>query len=218
MLPEFSRLFFGSFSGSFSRKTGSAEKSSFSWDFQCFVFVSYCFRYYFGLILSLSVPFFPRKTSFVCRPFHFWSVLLRILRSDFCRYVSSWAAFYICTPMDCYEWNVLLVVVLEGKMLPEFFAGVFREFLRHFFAEDRFGKKSSFSWDFQCFVFVTYCFRYYFGLIWSLSVPFFPRKTSLVCRPCRFTALCSIFSIQIFVVASRLGPPVLLRCSMGIPR
>ena len=140
----------------------------------CFCHLLFSLLLWFDFVF-VGAFFFPRKTSFVCRPFHFWSVLLRILHSDYCRCVSSWAAFYICTPMDCYEWNVLLVVVLEGnfKMLPEFFAGVFREFLRHFFAEDRFGKKIYFSWDFQCFVFVTYCFRYYFGLILSLSVPFF---------------------------------------------
>ena len=49
-------------------------------------------------------------------------------------------------------------------MLPEFFAAIFREFVRRTFAEGRVGKKSSFCLDFPVFGFVTYCFRYYFAL------------------------------------------------------
>ena len=36
---------------------------------------------------------------------------------------------------------LLLMVVLEGKMLPSFFAAIFREFVRRFFAEGGVGKK-----------------------------------------------------------------------------
>ena len=88
-------------------------------------------------------------------------------------------------------------------MLPGLFAAIFREFVRRFFAEGRVGKKSSFSLDFQCFEFVTYCFRYYFALSLLLLVPFFPRKLVFFCRPCRF---CSTSCVWIFVAAFRVGP------------
>ena len=123
----------------FSWKEESAKKSSFSWDFQCFVFVTYCFRYYFALSLLLLVPFFPRKTSFFAD---------HVVFGAFC-FVSCARIFVFAFrvgPRFTYAhlrivWNVLLIVVLEGEMLPEFFAAVFREFLRLFFAEDRFGRK-----------------------------------------------------------------------------
>ena len=71
---------------------------------------------------------------------------------------------------------LLLMVVLEGKMLPGLFAAIFQEFVRRFFAEGGVGKKSSCSWDFQCFVFVAYCFRYYYALSLLLLVHFFAQE------------------------------------------
>ena len=78
---------------------------------------------------------------------------------------------------------LLCVVVLEGEMLPEIFAVIFRKFVvRRTLVESRVDKKFSCSWDFPVFVFVTYCFRYYFALSSLLIVFFFnsppPWKTS----------------------------------------
>ena len=65
-------------------------------------------------------------------------------------------------------------------MLPEFFAAIFREFVRRTFAEGRVGKKSSFSLDFPVLGLIAYCFRYYFALTSLLIVLFSPRKLHVV--------------------------------------
>ena len=139
--PNIFTAIFREFVRRFFPEGGGRQKNLvFPGIFQCCVFVTYCFRYYIALSLLLFVPFFPRKTRFILPTILFFEA--------FC-YVTCTRIFAVAFrvgPRFTYAhlwivWNVLLIVVLEGEMLPEFFAAVFREFLRLFFAENRFGRK-----------------------------------------------------------------------------
>ena len=65
-------------------QAGSTRKTRFFPGVLCFLFVTSVFCYCFALISGLRSSFFPRKTSFFCRPCPFRGFLCDILRSDFC--------------------------------------------------------------------------------------------------------------------------------------
>ena len=113
VLPEFFLVIFPDFVGRPLVEGTVGKQFSFSWDFHCFCS-------YFAL--SFACAFVPRKIRFFCRPCGFYSVLLDISRSDFCRCVLSRVVFFCCfsagTPV-CFSRQIFFI---QSRALSVFFS------------------------------------------------------------------------------------------------